>query len=105
VPSVTDPYAEDTPLTWLFRDEEDAKILAAFLSEPDTPLDTADVSRLTGIDPDDLPKKLTRMEEHGVVSCDWSDPSAPVCTVNSESKTVECLREIEQSLLQRWAGN
>lgn len=101
----TDPYAEDTPLTWVFGNHSEAKLVATFLSEPDTTMDLHDIERLSGVEDDDVEEKLVRLENLGVVSCEWSNETGVTCSLNSGTEPVEQLQRTEEALLKYWYRN
>lgn len=99
----TEPYAEGTPLTWVFGDYPDAKIVATFLSEPDVTMDLDDIKRLSGVNnDDDVEEKLVRLEKHGVVSCEWSSEAEVTCSLNDGAEPVKQLQQTEEALLKYW---
>lgn len=101
--SQRDAYAEDTPLTWVFGDHPEAKLVATFLSEPQTTLDVSDLRQLSGVDDEAaLERTLAQLERHDVIVCDRSGEETVACTVNEGSPSVEQLRQTEQVLLGEW---
>lgn len=96
-------YAEDTPLTWVFGDHPEAKLVATFLSEPQTALEVDDLRQLSGVEDDAaLERTLAQLERHDVIACERSDGEPVACTVNENSPSVEQLRQTEQVLLSEW---
>lgn len=99
-------YAEDTPLTWVFGDHPEAKLVATFLSEPQSTLDVSDLRRLSGVDDDAaVERTLAQLERHDMIACDRSDGETVACTVNDNSPSIEQLRQTEQVLLSEWHNN
>ena len=96
-------YAEDTPLTWIFGDYPEARIVATFLSEPETALTLKEIKRLSGVDDNDLVvEQLEHLEKYGMIRCDWEQDHKISCVVDDTSDTVDHLRKSEQSLLCYW---
>lgn len=97
-----EPYAEETPLTWLFGDHPESKLVAAILSERDQEINISDWARLAGVSRSPLYNHLDSLLEHGVVELGQKDGSSQLYRLNRGTKVVELLVKLESRLLQRW---
>lgn len=100
--NVGSTYADDTPLTWIFGNTTETKIVAAVLSEPETGLHLGDIERLTGVDEKQIAERIEPLEQYDIVVCSDSDDGVRECKLNEENETVHHLRRAEASLLQTW---
>lgn len=98
----TEPYAEDTPLTWVFGDDAETWIVAALLSEPSASLTVYDVARLAGADKETTRQHLVQLQRHDLACCLESSDCEQAWTLNTDLAAVQQLRSAESSLLRNW---
>lgn len=93
-------YAEGTPLTWIFGDHPEVKLVAAFLSEPDTLFNNKQAADLAGVSRTKVPSYLKSMLDCGVIKQRAQSGQVELYTLG-DIKAVETLRELEATLLSR----
>lgn len=93
-------YAEDTPLTWVFGAHPEVKVLAGFLSEPDTLLDKTGIADLAGVSRPAVPSYLESMVDCGVIEVAARSGKRDLYRLG-ETEAVGLLRELEGRLLSR----
>ncbi|WP_338739865.1 hypothetical protein [Haloplanus salilacus] len=98
---VSDPYADGTPLTWVFGNTPETKVVAAFLSEPDTALDTTDIARLAGVNRTVAEKQAKQLDKYGLVSCHGGNETELVYQLDIQDENVVRLHKMEDSFLKR----
>ena len=100
IPKHDGTYADDTPLTWVFGAHPEVKVVAGFLSEPDTILDKKGIAELTGVSRPAVPSYLESMVECGVIEVATSSGKRELFRLG-ETEAVELLRELEATVLSR----
>lgn len=91
-------YAEETPLTWIFGNHPEVKLLAAFLSEPDQCMDKKTAAELSNVSRPELPEYLDPMIDCGVVK--RGPVVGKVQTYKlGDIKAVSTLRKLEEKLV------
>jgi hypothetical protein len=97
-----EPYAEDTPLTWIFGGHPETKIVAALLREHDRKFTPAEIERLSGVDEEAVRDHFVSLDQYDVIDCDTTDGADYRCQVNLERDSVEGLHQVENDLLKAW---
>lgn len=93
-------YADDTPLTWVFGAHPEVKVLAGFLSEPDTLLDKTGIADLAAVSRPSVPSYLESMVECGVIRIAARSGKRDLYQLG-DTEAVSLLRELEGMLLSR----
>lgn len=99
---VSEPYAEDTPLTWMFGDDPKTRIVAALLSERDRDLNKSDIARLAGISRPSVYGPIEDLVEKGIVVRTREVGNSPMFAINRESAAVRLAAELEEALIEQW---
>lgn len=102
--SVDEPYAEDTPLTWVFGDHPEAKLVAALLSEPDHQFSITDWSTVAGLSRGPVYNHRDRLVDHGIVE-DLGKQGRSHKYQLADNKITKLLRMLETQLLRSWYEN
>lgn len=96
---LSEPYAEDTPLTWILGGGPEVSVVAAILSERHRTVSCVDVAHLAGVEEQKACDHLDELSNHGLV--DVADEERSY-RVNMEHDVVRKLVEIEDALLDQW---
>lgn len=98
---IENPYAENTPLTWIFGNHSKTRIIAALLSESDRDLNISDIARIAGISRSAVYDNLNELQEWGVIVETRQIGSSTMYKINPESEVVPLIAEIEDRLLDQ----
>jgi len=101
-PDSEDPYAEGTPLTWVFGDHPEPKLLAAFLSEPEQQLNVSDWARIAGVSRGAVYNHRESFIEYGIIKHGHKSAGSQHYRLNLESPIVQLLFDLEDHLLRQW---
>lgn len=96
---IDEPYAENTPLTWIFGDHSKVRIIAAFLSEKDRDINVSDVARLAGIARSTVYEHLEDLVDHGIITPTRKISGSQLYQLNTDSDIVKMIAQIEADLL------
>lgn len=99
--SIDDPYAKDTPLTWIFSNNSRVRIIAALLSEADRDLNISDIARVAGISRSAVYDNIEPLEEHGIINQTREIGDSTMYEINTDSEIVALIAEIEELLLEQ----
>lgn len=97
-----DPYANDTPLTWVFGDNERVRIIAALLSERERGLEPEDVVRISGVPVGEATEALDVLNEWGIVNTNASSSEELIYRIDMENPITQRIHEVESLLLKRY---
>lgn len=96
---IEDPYAEDTPLTWIFGNHSKVRIIAALLSEADRDLNITNIARIAGISRSAVYDNIEDLLEWNIVENTRPMGSSQLYKINQDNKTVRLIAQIEEQLL------
>ena len=99
--SEMEPYADDTPLTYLFGSGARVKIVAALLGEEGTDLNVSDIARLAGVARSTVYDHIDELRELGVVEHTRNVGDSPMYRFNAESNVGEYVARLEGVTLSR----
>lgn len=102
---VSEPYAEDTPLTWMFGDHPKARIIATLLSEHERDLNISDIARLAGISRPSVYDHLDDLVEKHIVVETREVGNSTMFAINRENTAVQLAAEMEETLMEQWYDN
>lgn len=97
-----DPYAEGTPLTMAFGDQPKVLILASLLSEADRKVSVDDLSRLTGVKPNELTRHLDELHSEDLVIQSRNSSAELFYQINVEHPATQYMAKLEETLLDYW---
>jgi biotin operon repressor len=98
---IEDPYAEDTPLTWIFGDHPEVKLIAALLSEPDQRMSVSDWGRIAGVSRGAVNNHRDRLAEHGI-AVDLGTEGRKHFYRLARTEVTELIAKLEGELLEYW---
>lgn len=98
---VVEPYAEDTPLTWVFGDHPESKIVAAMLSEPDYAFSITDWSTVAGVSRGAVNNHSDQMVQYGIVE-DLGTQGRKHLYQLADTEITQLVRTLESQLLRSW---
>jgi DNA-binding transcriptional regulator GbsR (MarR family) len=96
---IEDPYAEDTPLTWVFGNHSKVRIIAALLSESDRDLNITNIARIAGISRSAVYDNIEDLLEWDIVENTRPMGSGQLYKINQDNKTVQLIAQVEEQLL------
>lgn len=99
---VDDPYAEDTPLTWIFGDHPEPKLLSAILSERNRELNISDWARVAGVSRGAVYNHINNFIEHRLVVLGQKIRNSQHYRVNMDNPVIDMLLDLESHLLKNW---
>lgn len=99
--TVSEAYADDTPLTHLFGTPARTKIIAAFLGEKDQDLNTSDIARMAGVARSTVYDHLDSLEELGVIEQTRTIGDSPMYQLDTDDDLVEAVVQVEGLALRR----
>jgi predicted transcriptional regulator len=100
--STYQPYAEDTPLLWIFGDSPQIRIIAALLSERGRDINITDISRLSGLSRSAVYDNIDTLLEFDVVVNTRSVGNSRLYQINTDSEIVEHYQRIERKVLKKY---
>jgi DNA-binding transcriptional ArsR family regulator len=95
------PYGEDTPLTWIFGNHPEAKLIAAILSERGHAVNISDWSRLAGVSRGAVYNHYEEFIENGIVNQIETDGTGNSYKM-AETEATQLLLRLEEALLTNW---
>lgn len=100
----SESYAEDTPLTWVFGNHPEPKLIAAYLSERNRDLNVTTVARIAGLSRSAVYNHLDELTEFGIVM-ETREMGGQLYQINKENEYAKILYEIEDQLLAEHLGS
>lgn len=97
-------YAADTPLTWVFGDHPEPKLIATFLSERDRDLNVTTISDIAGISRGAVYNHLDDLLDYEIIK-ETREMGGQLYQINKENDYVKILLKIENQLLDEWYGS
>lgn len=90
-----EPYAEDTPLTYLFGNHAKVKVLSALISEEGHDLNLSDIARLAGVARSTVYDHLDDLVGLGVVEHTRDVGRSSMYRLDPDSDIAEFVRRLE----------
>jgi len=98
-PEIPEAYAEGTPLTELFGNYPETKVIAALLPEEDRALPLHEIARLAGVSEVRADRHLEKLKRFDLVDTVEASGGVEKYRLNTEHETVVDLYAIEQRTL------
>lgn len=97
-----EPYADATPLTWLFGDSPKTKLIAAMLSEADKDINISEISRLSGVSRNTVYEHIDDLVKLNIVIKTREMNGGTLYQINTNNEIVRDIAKIEQKLVDQW---
>jgi len=97
---IEDPYAEDTPLTWIFGNHSKVRIISALLSEADRDLNITDIARIAGISRSAVYDNIDDLLQLNIVRRSRRVGDSKMYEINKENEAVKLVARLENKLLE-----
>lgn len=96
-----EPYAENTPLTWVFGNYDEVLVVAALLSERERELVPNDIGHIAGVSTDRATKCLNALESIGLVEETTNSSEDPKYRIDGDNEVSRHFLKIENLLLEQ----
>ncbi|MFB6283603.1 MAG: winged helix-turn-helix domain-containing protein [Halobacteria archaeon] len=92
-------YTDNTPLTKIFGNHAEVKIISAFLSEPDTENNVTRIAELAGVARKTVYDHIDSYIEYGIVTQTREVAGSKMYKLNTENAAVESLARFEWEMI------
>lgn len=98
----SEKYAEDTPLTWVFGNHPEPKLIAAYMSERFRDINVTTVAEIAGLSRSAVYNHRDELEEFGIINQTREMGGGDLHQLNQDNEFAKLLFTIEDKLLDEW---